>query len=93
MQRLANPPEAPLFLSKIWRRSDAMSDVPPSLQLIVGADAIAAYLGLKPRQVYAMREARNPLVKNVPGLGLVMSRTAAEAYFGVDLSESLRGSS
>jgi hypothetical protein len=49
--------------------------------LLVGADAIAKALGLTKRQVYAMREAGNPLVRREPGLGLVASREAIRRHF------------
>jgi hypothetical protein len=54
-----------------------------TLDLIVGADEIAQFLGIKRRQVYAMREAGNPLIRCEQGLGLVASRRALMAHFGM----------
>ena len=54
-----------------------------SVDLIVGADEIAKELGLKRRQIYAMREAKHPLIRHEPGLGIVASRTAVLNYFGI----------
>jgi hypothetical protein len=55
----------------------------PQLQLIVGAEAIAKALGIRPRQVYAMREAGHPLIRNEPGIGVCMSVRAFEEHFGL----------
>lgn len=54
-----------------------------SIDLIVGASEIARTLGITRRQVYAMREAKNPLVRNEAGLGLVASRRALITHFGI----------
>ena len=59
-----------------------MADIPQG-DLLVGADVIARFLGLTRRQIYAMREAKNPLVRNEPGLGLVASRRALMTHFGI----------
>lgn len=51
--------------------------------VLVGAAAIAAFLGLKPRQVYTMREVKNPLVASEPGLGLTARKSVLRARFGI----------
>lgn len=52
------------------------------IDLIVGAKNIAKVLSVTRRQVYAMREAKHPLIRSEPGLGLVASRAAIRRHFG-----------
>lgn len=53
--------------------------------LLVGASAIADYLGLTLRQVYAMREAGHPALVKEPGLGLCARKSRLDAVgAGVD---------
>jgi hypothetical protein len=47
--------------------------------LLVGASAIAEYLGLTLRQVYAMREAHHPALIKEPGLGLCARKSTLDA--------------
>lgn len=60
-----------------------MPDAKPSPLLLIGAPEIAAFLGLTPRQIYAMREAGHPLIRHERGLGLVASRHALSRHFGL----------
>lgn len=55
----------------------------PKLDLIVGAAEIAKALNIKPRQVYHMREAGHPLIRNEPGLGICMSKEQFLRHFGI----------
>jgi hypothetical protein len=59
-------------------------------ELLVGADQIANFLGITKRQVYAMREAGHPLVRNEPGLGLVASRQALKNRFAIEATNKSR---
>ena len=43
--------------------------------LLVGADAIAAFLGLTRRQIYTMRESGHPAIVHETGLGLVARKS------------------
>ncbi len=47
-----------------------MTDTPLSDDLLIGAEAIAKYIGLPLRAVYHMREKKHPAVKKEPGIGL-----------------------
>lgn len=47
----------------------------PDTDILRGAAAIAAYLGIPRKSVYSMREAGHPAIRNEPGLGLVARRS------------------
>lgn len=51
--------------------------------LIVGAQAIAAFLGLTRRQVYAMNEGKHPAVKYETGLGVCARKSVLIKTFGI----------
>lgn len=56
--------------------------------ILIGARAIADYSGLTRRQIYAMREAQNPLIDYEPGLGLVARKSTLEQRFGRRLASA-----
>ena len=73
--------------------ANANADAPPGepeLRLITGAPAIAAALGVTPRQVHAIREAADRAkakgephdcpIGRVPGLGLAARRATLDAW-------------
>lgn len=59
--------------------NDTKADEPVD-RLLVGAPAIAAYLGLTERQVRAMRESGQSPIGKLPGLGLAVRISKLTAF-------------
>lgn len=48
--------------------------------ILIGAEAIAKEFGMKPRQVYRLRESGQAPIKRTPGLGITASKSLLQAY-------------
>ena len=58
----------------------ANDTAPAREDLLVGAEAIAEFLGLSTRQVYHLREKKNCPIINLPGLGVTARRSSLSAW-------------
>lgn len=48
-------------------------------RLLIGAEEIAAHVGISARQVYAIKDKGAP-IKKIPGLGLAVKPSVIDAY-------------
>lgn len=65
-----------------------MADRTLSDDLLIGASAIAQWLGVPPRTVYGMRERNHPAIAHEPGLGIV-ARKSRLAMLGLTQKQVL----